>query len=1083
MAEASALEKKLDVFISYSRHDAATADALVEVLSARGFRVAIDRRDLEFGEKWQAELAEFIRLSDTVIWLVSEASIKSDWVNWELDEVVRRNKRLVPVMVGNAARDTLPRQLGEIHILPAEGVFQPARDLDELVRVLETDRPWLREGSRLADRAHEWLGKSRTTALLLRGAALHAAEQWKDRRPAKAPAPAQEVLELILASRQSSIRRQRWWIAGSLAVAAGAVALAGLAYVQRLAADRQRDQALTTQSLFFADLASQKIGQSDAGTGILLAIEVLPDTASGIVRPYVSEAGVQLDRGFRAMRELAWIEHDIEPGSTEGRAAFSADGRRVVTMQLGLPTRLWDASTGKELAELPHDYRVNAAAFSGDGTRVVTASLDKTARIWDAATGKELARLSHDGEVNSATFSDDGTRVMTASQDTTARLWDAVSGKELARFSHPGGVYSAALSREGTRVMTMSSHDAISRDGQRILSTSSQDRSAWVWDAAGGQELGKIAHDPQAPIGLQSFNPDGTRLMAVLGFDRNVALVWDPASGKELTRLSHGYAINTAMFSGDGMRIATASQDKTARVWDATSGKELARLGHDGAVYSAAFSRDGTRVVTASEDKTARVWDAVAGRELMRLSHDRAVAIAAFSDDGARVVTSSDEIVLWDASTGTQLARFGEFDGMKSLRFTADGTRLVAESATKVVVWDIGDRKEPILLEHDARVDFATFNRDGTRLLTAAQDGKARIWEAASGKELVQFAHRSVFTSPVFSPDETRVVTASDNTAQIWDSVTGAKLVGVNHDDWILGAAFNSDGTRLVTASKDSTARIWDATTGRELMRLAHGFEVHRAAFLNDGTRVMTISGDGIARVWDTTATGKELSSLNLGSFQSIAVSGDATRVVTGYWVGSAKVWDIPSARLLTTPVPTAQVHSVDITRDGTHVLTVQDGNAVHVWNADSAKEIAVFARDGTLASTRFNTDGTRVATAMAGGPAQIWDVASGKEQAQLGSQEQVAPGAFSRDGRSFVTLSGPTARLWHIFSSTQDLVDAAKARAPRCLTAAQRKAYFLPETPPFWCVKRGLWPYGSKAWRNWLVARKDGKDWPLPPY
>ena len=115
--------EKIKVFISYSRRDADAADVLVEALLARGFEITIDRRDLPFGEKWQSELAEFIRLSDTVVWLVSDASIQSKWVNWELDEVARRNKRLVPVMIAETARDALPRQLGEIHILPAEGVF------------------------------------------------------------------------------------------------------------------------------------------------------------------------------------------------------------------------------------------------------------------------------------------------------------------------------------------------------------------------------------------------------------------------------------------------------------------------------------------------------------------------------------------------------------------------------------------------------------------------------------------------------------------------------------------------------------------------------------------------------------------------------------------------------------------------------------------------------------------------------------------------------------------------------------------------------------------------------------------------
>lgn len=105
--------------------------------------------------------------------------MRSKWVNWELDEVAKRNKRLVPLMVGDTPRDKLPRQLGEIHILPAEGLFDLGRDLDALVHVLETDRLWLKEGSRLADRAHEWLGKQRASALLLRGTALALAESWK----------------------------------------------------------------------------------------------------------------------------------------------------------------------------------------------------------------------------------------------------------------------------------------------------------------------------------------------------------------------------------------------------------------------------------------------------------------------------------------------------------------------------------------------------------------------------------------------------------------------------------------------------------------------------------------------------------------------------------------------------------------------------------------------------------------------------------------------------------------------------------------------------------------------------------------
>ena len=71
-----------------------------------------------------------------------------------------------------------------------------------------------------------------------------------------------------------------------------------------------------------------------------------------------------------------------------------------------------------------HRNTVSSAAFSPDGRRVVTASVDNTARIWDVASGRELATLSgHKNIVTSAAFSPDGRMVVTASHETTAKIW------------------------------------------------------------------------------------------------------------------------------------------------------------------------------------------------------------------------------------------------------------------------------------------------------------------------------------------------------------------------------------------------------------------------------------------------------------------------------------------------------------------------------------------------------------------------------------------------------------------------------------------------------------------------------------
>jgi WD40 repeat protein len=68
---------------------------------------------------------------------------------------------------------------------------------------------------------------------------------------------------------------------------------------------------------------------------------------------------------------------------------------------------------------------IHFAAFSPDGRQIVTASDDHTARIWDTATGTETQVLrGHESRVLSAAFSPDGTRVVTVALDETVRIWD-----------------------------------------------------------------------------------------------------------------------------------------------------------------------------------------------------------------------------------------------------------------------------------------------------------------------------------------------------------------------------------------------------------------------------------------------------------------------------------------------------------------------------------------------------------------------------------------------------------------------------------------------------------------------------------
>src|SRR5262249_39845280 len=117
----------------------------------------------------------------------------------------------------------------------------------------------------------------------------------------------------------------------------------------------------------------------------------------------------------------------------------------------------------------------------------------------------------------------------------------------------------------------------------------------------------------------------------------------------------HAEGINDVAISSDGRRLATASDDHTARLWDLATGQSQVLEGHTDEAWTVQVSPDGRRLVATSKDNTLRLWDGATRTSRALRGHEAGgVAFAALVLGGRRIVSWGYDrtLRLWDPSTG-----------------------------------------------------------------------------------------------------------------------------------------------------------------------------------------------------------------------------------------------------------------------------------------------------------------------------------------------------------------------------------------------------------------------------------------------
>jgi WD40 repeat protein len=370
-----------------------------------------------------------------------------------------------------------------------------------------------------------------------------------------------------------------------------------------------------------------------------------------------------------------------------------------------------------------------------------------------------------------------------------------------------------------------------------------------------------------------------------------------------------------------------------------------------------------------------------------------------------------------------RLTLHGHQDSVWSVAWSPDGSKLATASKDNTAkVWDAATGRELFTLHgHLRSVESAAWSPDGSKLATASEDRAVKVWDAATGRELLTvYGHLGDVMSVAWSPDGSKLATASrDNTAKVWDTGTGRELLSLrSHQGQVLSVAWSPDGSQLATASSDKTAKVWDAVTGRELLTLrGHQARVERVAWSPDGSQLATASWDRTAKTWDA-GTGTELLTLRGHQDQvlSVAWSPDGNRLGTASGDGTAKVWDARTGReMLTARGHNGPVWSLTWSPDSNKFATSGADHMAKVWEAQARELLTLRGHQNVILGVAWSPDAGKLATSSADKTAKIWEAATGRELLTLRNHQGAVMGAaWSPDGRKLATASWDfTAKVW----------------------------------------------------------------------
>ena len=340
------------LFVSYAREDQPFVRKLHEALQRRRRDTWVDWEGIVPTEEWMEKIRSAIDSAQAFVFVISPNSVASAVCGQEIDHAAKQSKRIIPIVARDVDAGSVHPAVAKLNWLHLRECDNFEAQVDQLIAAMDLDLEWLRGHTRLLVRSEEWQKRERDSSLLLRSNDLQAAERWLLQvEPGSERTPTPIQTQFIVASRQAETRRRNVQraIAGAALIVLSLLSI--YSWIQKTAAERQRNLAVSRQ------LAMRAASLGDEENLTRLLVGALATRYS-----HTPEADASLARSLLPtvpLKTVLWSPFREEPMSC---ISFHRDGEFVAGSNLHGVT-VWRTATGRVEGFFPSEDGVSCATF------------------------------------------------------------------------------------------------------------------------------------------------------------------------------------------------------------------------------------------------------------------------------------------------------------------------------------------------------------------------------------------------------------------------------------------------------------------------------------------------------------------------------------------------------------------------------------------------------------------------------------------------------------------------------------------------------------------------------------------------